>query len=182
MIMKGGVTVKKQVLTKQDIQRELLIKINKSKPLVLFLTVLTAIFMPAYIVFVINYSDIMIEYRTGHLAGRGYPPLGLFLGLIAILFLTVFLLNYYYIDLYKAKKGKFIVFEEKLYDRKRELIRYYRRTAQENSLYFRSGRVAVDDDVYSYSTVGDHFYVVRLRARKTPLLAYHTKYYEISGN
>ena len=174
--------MEKQVITKQDIQRELLIKINKSKPLVLFLTVLTAISIPIYIGFVIDYSDIMIEYRTGHLAGSGYPPLGLFLGPIAILFLTVFLLNYYYIDLYKAKKGKFIVFEEKLYDRKRELIRYYRRTAQENSLYFRSGRVAVDDDVYSYSTVGDHFYVVRLRARKTPLLAYHTKYYEISDN
>ena len=174
--------MKKQLLTKQDIQRELLIKINKSKPLVVFLTVLTSILIPAYIVFVINYSDIMIESRTGHLAGRGYPPWGLFLGPIVILFFTVFLLNYYYIDLYKAKKGKFIIFEEKLYDRKRELIRHYRRTAQENSLYFRCGRVAVEDNVYSYSAVGDRFYVVRLRARKTPILVYHTKYYEISAN
>lgn len=182
MIMKGVVAVKKQVITKQDIQRKLLIKINKSKPLVVFLTALTAISILAYIVFVINYSDIMIEYRTGHLAGSGYPPLGLFLGPIAILFLTVFLLNYYYIDLYRAKKGKFIISEEKLYDRKRELIRYYRRTAQENSLYFRSGRVAVEDDVYSSATVGDRFYVVKLRARKTPLLVYHSKYYEISDN
>ena len=182
MMMKGGETVKKQVLTKQDIQRELLIKINKSKPLVVFLTALTAISILAYIVFVINYSDIMIEYRTGHLAGSGYPPIGLFLGPTVILFFTVFLLNYYYIDLYRAKKGKFIISEEKLYDRKRELIRYYRRTAQENSLYFRCGRVAVEDNVYSYSTVGDRFYVVRLRARKTPILVYHTKYYEISAN
>ena len=182
MITKGGETVKKQVLTKQDIQRELLIKINKSKPLVVFFTVFTAISIPTYIGFVINYSDIMIEYRTGVLAGRGHPTFGLFLVPIAILFLTVFLLNYYYIDLYKAKKGKFIIFEEKLYDRKRELIRYYRRTTQENSLYFRFGRVAVEDDVYSYSTVGDRFYVVRLRARKTPILVYHTKYYETSGN
>lgn len=182
MITKGGETLKKQVLAKQDIQRELLIKINKSKTLVVFLTVLTAISIPAYIVFAINYSDIMIEYRTGHLAGSGYPPIGLFLGPTVILFLTGFLLNYYYIDLYRTKKGKFIISEEKLYDRKRELIRYYYRTAQENSLYFRCGRVAVEDNVYSYSTVGDRFYVVRLRARKTPILVYHTKYYEISAN
>ena len=173
--------MKKQVLTKQDIQRELLIKINKSKPLVVFLTVLTAVSILAYIMFVINYTDIMIEYQTGH-TGRGYPPLGLFLGPIVILFFTVFLLNFYYIDLYKAKKGKFTVLEEKLYERKKEMIRYYRRSAQENSLYFRSGRVAVEDDVYSYSTVGDRFYVIVLRSKKAPLLVYHAKYYEINDN
>ncbi|MBQ7968303.1 MAG: hypothetical protein IJ292_00580 [Clostridia bacterium] len=111
--------MKKQVLTTHDIQRELLIKINKSKSLVVFLTVLTAVLIPAYIMFVINYTDIMIEYHTGHLSGRGYLTLGLFLGPIVILFFTVFLLNYYYIDLYKAKKGKFIISEEKLYERKK---------------------------------------------------------------
>lgn len=172
---------KKKILSKSDIQRELLIKINKSKPLVVFFIVFTAVLIPAYIMFVINFTDIMIEYQTGHLAGRGYPPLELILVPIVILFFTVFLLYHYYI-LFKAKKGKFIISEEKLYERKKEMIRYYRRSAQENSLYFRSGRVAVDDDVYSYSTVGDRFYVVRLRARNTPILVYHTKYYEITDN
>lgn len=62
------------------------------------------------------------------------------------------------------------------------MIRYYRRTAQENSLYFRCGRVAVEDDVYSYSTVGDCFYVIVLRSKKAPLLVYHSKYYEITDN
>ena len=174
--------MKKQVLTKQDIQRALLIQINRKKPFAVFLTVLTVAFIPAYIMLVINHTDMMRAYQTGSLAGSGYPLLGLFIGPIVILFFTVFLLNYYYIDLYKAKKGKFIIFEEKLYDRKRELIRYYRRAEQENSLYFRCGRVAVEDNVYSCSAVGDRFYVVILRARKAPLLAYHTKYCEISGN
>jgi len=174
--------MKKQVLTKQNVQRELLIKINKSKPLVVFLTVLTAASMFAYIMFVINYTNIMNEYQIGHHAGGGYLLFGLFLGPIVILFFIVFLLNYYYIDLYKVKKVKFIILEEKLYERKKELICYYRRTAQENSLYFRSGRVGVEDDVYAYSTVGDCFYVIVLKAKKTPLLVYHAKYYEINDN
>jgi len=174
--------VKKQVLTKQDIQRELLIKINRTKPFFIFLTVLTVVSVPMYVMFVINYAAIMNEYEAGTLAGRGYPPLGLVLTPIVIVLFTVFLLNCYYIDLYNAKKGKFIIYEERLYERKKEMISYYRRVREENSLYFSCGRVAVEDDVYSYSEVGDRFYVVILRAKRVPRLAYHTKYYEISDN
>ena len=123
----------------------------------------------------------MIEHRTGHLAGGAFPLLSLFLEPIFILFLTVFLLNYY-IDRYRAKKGKFIISEEKLYNKKREWIRFYRGSAQENSLYFHSGRIAVEDDIYSYSTVGDLFYVIKLRSKKAPLLVYHMKYYEINDD
>ena len=170
---------KKKLLTKQDIQRELLFKINKTKPIAVFLTIFIIVSIPCYILFVINYTDIMLEYRTGVLAGRGHPSLTLFLGPAAIVFLTGVVLNLYYIDLYKAKKGKFKVVEEKLYNKKKELISGYHRVEQKNFLYFRCGKATVEDDVYSYSCVGDRFYVVVLRSRKSPLLVYHTRCYEI---
>ena len=172
---------KKKILSKSDIQHELLVKINKAKPLVVFLTIFTVISIISYIGLAINYTDIMIEYRTERLAGRGYPPFGLFIGPIGILFFIIFLLNFYYIDLYRVKKGKFKVIEEKLYQKEEEWRQYYKHSQQENSLYFRCGRVAVEDDVYSYSSIGDRFYVVILGAKKVPHLVYHTKHYEIDG-
>ena len=172
--------VKKQLITKDDIRRDLLAKINEAKKLSIVLTIITAVAIPAYILYVINYADIMVEYTGGHLAGRAFhPALGLFISPIFILFFIVFLLDFYYIDLLKATKGKFLITEEKVYQQKKEQISYYRRSKKENSLYFRCGRVSVENQVYSQSNIGDNFYVIVLRTKKTPKLVYHTKYYEI---
>ena len=172
--------MKKQLITQNDIRRDLLAKINKAKKLSIFLTIIIAVAIPAYILFIINYANIMVEYTDHHLAGRGlHPALGLFIIPIVILFFVIFLLDFYYIDLFKAKKGKFSIIEEKVYQKKKELIFYYRHSEKENSLYFRCGRVSVENQVYSQSNIGDNFYVVVLRTKKAPKLVYHTKYYEI---
>ena len=96
------------------------------------------------------------------------------------MFFIVFLLNYYYINLYGAKKGKFTVLDEKLCRKNKELRHYYRRFKNENALYFRSGRVAVEEDVFKYSEVDDKFYVVLLSSKKAPFLVYNKKYFEIN--
>ena len=172
--------MKKQLITKNDIRRDLLAKINKAKKLSIFLTIIIAVAIPAYILFIINYANITAEYTDYHLAGRGlHPALGLFITPIVILFFVIFLLDFYYIDLFKAKKGKFSIIEEKVYQKKKEQISYYRHSEKENSLYFRCGRVSVENQVYSQSNIGDNFYVVVLRTKKAPKLVYHTKYYEI---
>ena len=172
--------MKKKLITKRDICRDLLVKINKAKKLSVFLTVFTVAAIASYILFVVNYADIMVKYTEGHLAVRGFhPAVGLFIGPILILFFVVFLLDFYYIDLLKAAKGKFAVTEEKLYQQKKEQISCYRYSEKENALYFRRGRVSVEEQVYSQSGIGDNFYVVVLRTKKAPRLAYHTKYYEI---
>lgn len=172
--------MEKQRITRQDIRQALLVKINKAKKLSIFLTIVTVIAIPSYILFILNFANIMVEYTSGHLAGGGvHPAFGLVIGPFVIVFFVLFLLNFYYIDLYKATTGRFLIIEEKLYQKKEELITYYRRTEKENSLYFRNARVPVEDEIYSQSTVGDNFYVIILRAKKVPLLVYNTKYYEI---
>ena len=173
---------KKQTLTRQDIQRDLLTKINKRKPVSVFATSVILLGLPAYVFLVINYKEILASDSWGYVRYSLPPAVALFVMPFLFLILIVYFLNFYYIDLYKAKKGEFIIVEEELYQRKKETIHYYRRWVQENSLYFRSGRVAVEDRAYSYSTVGDRFYVVVLRPGKLPLLAYHTKYYELKDN
>jgi hypothetical protein len=78
------------------------------------------------------------------------------------------------------KSGRFIVSKEKLDQKGQEPKSYYRRMEWENALYFRSGRIAVNDKIYSYSKVNDSFYLVKLKSSKTPFFAYHTNFYEIN--
>ena len=58
------------------------------------------------------------------------------------------------------KNGKIEFTEEKLYQKTIESVSYYHRTEKENALYFRQGRVVVNKTVYSYSNIGDSFYIV----------------------
>ena len=46
--------MKKQLITKNDIRRDLLAKINKAKKLSIFLTIIIAVAIPAYILFIIK--------------------------------------------------------------------------------------------------------------------------------
>ncbi len=130
--MKGDGRVKKLTLTRQDIQKELLAKLNKAKGVAILLTVIIVV------------------------------------------------LHIYYIDLYNIKKGNFRVTEDKLCQKEKELRRYYKHTENENALYFPCGRVSVEKEVYSYSKIGDEFFVVTLKFKRNPQLVYHGKYYEIN--
>lgn len=170
--------MKKQMLTKQNIQRKLLTKLNKRKALAFWLTAIlfvSIIFYVLYIVAYINGADLQNDRLS-----FSVPYVAIPIGAFVILFLTIFLAHYYYLDLYKIKIGKIEITEEKLCQKAIEYVSYYHRTEKENALYFRQGRVSVDKTVYSYSNIGDSFYVVFLNQKKKPTCVYHTKYYEIT--
>lgn len=168
--------MKKQTLTQQDIQRDLLAKISKRKPIAIFLTFLTTVSILCYVLFIINFKG---KIATGEAIHGRSPIVALFVGAICILFFIIFLLDYYYIDLYKIQKGHFTITEQKLLASKKEMILYARQIAKENSLYFSCGRVAVNTEVSRYSRIGDRFYAVVLRPKKSPLLVYHMNYYHV---
>lgn len=173
--------MKKKILTEQDIQNDLLFQINKAKKLSVFLSVILAITVFFYISFVTNYADIMSQYMNGNLRGKCFHPVwGLLIGPAVIILFLVFLLNYYYIDLYQAKKGKFTIVKEAVSNKQKEQTTYYKHTEKENLLYFPCGKISVEKEVYSYTQTGDFFFIVILRNKKAPSLVYPTKYYDIA--
>ena len=177
--------MKKQARTKQDIQNELLTQLNKRKGIAIFLTAIVIIGMVLYPIHLINYlNDTPFDYTGGVRSPDLTPTAAMFVIPLLILFFIITVFYLYYADLYKIKKGKFEIIEDTLCQKAEEWRHYYRNSQKENSLYFRCGRVAVEDEVYSYSNVGDKFYIVILKSKsKTkPQLAYHAKYYEINDN
>ena len=178
--------MEKQTLTKQDIQKELLTKLNKLKGIAIFLTAIVIIGIILYPIHLINYLNGMpLDYTGGVRSPDITPTAAMFVIPLLIIFLIITVFYLYYIDLYKIKKEKFEIIEDKLCQKDKEWRRYYKNSQKENSLYFRCGRVAVGNDVYSYSNVNDKFYLVilksKLKSKSNPRLAYHTKYYEIKN-
>ncbi len=167
------------MLTKQNIQRELLIELNKRKALAIWLTAILFVSIICYVIYIVAYingADLQNDRLFFSVTYVALP-----IGAFVILFLSIFLVCYYYLDLYKIKNGKIEFTEEKLYQKAIEDVSYYHRTEKENALYFRQGRVVVNKTVYSYSNIGDSFYIVFLKSKKKPACAYHTKYYEIEN-
>lgn len=172
--------MKKKALTKQDIQKELLTKLTKLKGIAIFLTAIVIIGIILYPIHLLNYlNGTPFDYTGGFRSPDITPTAAMFVVPLAIILLIITVLHLYYVDLYRIKKGKFEITEDKLCQKDRELRQYYRRSKKENALYFRYGRIAVDDTVYSYSNVGDTFYIVTLNPKRNPRLVYHKKYYEI---
>ena len=169
--------MKKQTITKQNIQEDLLTELNKRRALAIWLTAVLCVSMllfVAYIIAYVNGADFQSD-RPFFFA----PIVAIPVGACVILFLAIFLALYYYLDLYKIKTGKIGITEEKLCQKAIESVSYYRRSEKENALYFPQGRVAVNEKVYSYSNIGDTFYIAFLKSKKRPSCVYHTKYYEI---
>ena len=169
--------MKKQMLTKQNIQRELLTELNKRKALAIWLTAILFVSIICYVGYIVAYIN-GTDLHNDRLS-FSVPYVAIPIGAFIILFLAIFLVCYYYLDLYKIKNGKIEFTEDKLYQKTIESVSYYHRTEKENALYFRLGRVVVNKTVYSYSNIGDSFYIVFLKSKKKPAYAYHTKYYEI---
>ena len=168
--------MKKQTITKQDIQKDLLTELNKRRALAIWLTAVlcvSIILFAAYIIAYINGADLQSD-RPFFFA----PIVAIPAGACVILFLAIFLAFYYYSDLYKIKTGKIGITEEKLCQKAIESVSYYRRSEKENALYFAWGRVAVNEKVYSCSNIGDTFYIVFLSSKKRPSCVYPAKYYE----
>ena len=155
--------MKKQILTKQEIQKQLLKDINKSRPLWIFLTVFTSLSIVAC-PFVFTQDD-------GLFWGIAFPLLTLFLLIIS--------LRYYWIDLLDAKKGKFRVFKEPLCEKKQEWWHLKLRSILKNWLYFRCGILDAPEELYANAEVGEAFYVVVLNTRRSVRLAFQRDLYDI---
>ena len=168
--------MKKQTITKQDIQCDLLIALNKRKAVTVWLT----IFWGISILFYITYSILYVKgiHLSPHHLTFVSPTAVMIIAPSLLLLIFGFLTCYYYLKFFEIKRGRFSISKEKLSQKGKELKRYYRSTEQENILYFRSGRIAVDDKVYSSSKVEDYFYIVKLKSSETPFLVYHTFFYE----
>jgi hypothetical protein len=169
--------VKKQMLTKQNIQRELLIELNKRKTLAIWLTAILFVSIVCYVIYIFAYIN-GADLQNDRLS-FSVPYVAIPIGSFVILFLAIFLARYYYLDLYKIKIGKIEITEEKLCQKAIESVSYHHRSEKENALYFRQGRVRVTETVYLSSNVGDSFYIVFLKSKKKPVCVYHTKYYEV---
>ena len=172
--------MKKQIITKQDIQRDLLAVLNKRKVVAIYLTVFLCISTLLYILYAVLYAN-EVYLPPRHLSFIS-PTAVMFIVPFIILFLTGFLFCYYYSKFYEIKKGKFNIINEKLSQKEREMKSYYRRMEKENALYFCNGRIAVEDTVYSYSNVGDSFYLVKFQSSKTLFFVYHTNYFDIKDD
>ena len=168
--------MKKQAITKQDIQRDLLALLNKRKAVTVWLTSFLSISILCYIMYAVLYAN-GVYLSPRHLTFVS-PTAVMIFGPVLMLFIVAFLLCYYYLKFFKIKSGRFSISKEKLSQKKQEQKSYYQHMEQENALYFRSGRIVVNDKVYSYSKVDDSFYLVKLKSSKAPFFAYHTKFYE----
>ena len=164
--------VKQQKMSRRDVQKDLLKKMNAHKSSIIFFTGFVALMAVALAVAWLRLDQWRrLDWKT--VAAVLIMPCG-----IAVF--SYFVIRFYYLKLYKIKKGRFEVTREKLCDKKREWVhhRYYSR--EENMLYFRGGRIAVDAEVFANACKGDEFYVVTLRGERCPFLVYHGKYYEIA--
>lgn len=170
--------MEKKIINTKDIQRELLLKLNKKKTAALYFTAFLCVSFLGYIWYAVNYFN-GIYLKPRHFSFVS-PSAVMIIAFIIILILTYFLLKVYYLDLYKIKKEKFNITTEKLLKKEKELKTYYRKTVNENALYFSCGRIAVENEVYSSSCIGDGFYVVRFRSSKNPASIYNAKLYEIT--
>ena len=187
--------MKKKVLTRQDIQKDLLAKINKANVAVIIISVLIIIGVTLYPIHLINYLNGTPYDYTDSRSIIDFPPTAVMIIIpVFTIILIVTLINCYFIDIYKIKKGKFNITEETLWDKEKTTettpiiyyshgIRFSSHSQKFNLLHFLYVSVPVEEDVYKYSRKGDRFYVVTLiskrKPKRTTTLAYHTKYYEI---
>ena len=170
--------MKKQIITKQDIQRDLIALLNKRKSVTVWLTFFLSISILFYIIYAVLYvKGVYLPPRHLNFVS---PKSVMIIAPVIILFILGFLLCYYYLKFFEIKSGRFSISKGKLSQKEQELKSYYRHTERENALYFSSGRIAVNNKVYSYSRVDDSFYLVKLKSSKTLFFAYHTNFYEIN--
>ena len=100
--------MKKQILTKQDIQKELLTDLNKRKSISIFLTAIVIVGIILYPIHLINYlKDMPFDYTGGVRSPDITPTVAMLLIPFLIILLAIFVFHLYYIDFYKIKKCEF---------------------------------------------------------------------------
>lgn len=166
--------MEKQILTRQDIQKALTEKIHKKRSAALLVTavdVLAAVCLLLYLPVLLT-GNRLHTYGGLHI----HPAAILILCPAVITLFTLFVLKYYYIDLFRIKNGKFYFTKEKLITKEKKEISFYRRTETQNLLHFEKAFVAVDKSVYGDAQAGDVFYTV-YTGKKDLQLVFNTKIY-----
>ena len=171
--------MKKQLLTKQDIQRDLFAELNKIKLLIILFTAFLCVSVLAY-AYLLYLAANGLELPQGTRHGHFGPEARLVILAPLIVFFVGLLFYIYYGKMLKIKNGKFYIIEEQLSQKKKEQKSYYRRVDVENTIYFGSYSIAVDDRLYAYSNTGESFYLVFLKSSKKPFVVYPTKRYVIN--
>ncbi len=170
--------MKKQMLTRQDIVSDLILKLNKRKSAAIYVTVLLCVSAAFCVWFAVlfacgNAAQLEAIYES--------PIMSLIIGIFIMMIFAIFLFRNYYYPLYIIKTSKFMIIEGELRKKEKALVSYYRRTERENLLHFECGRIAVENEVYSSSEIGDSFYIVLLKP-DTPFFVYPKKHYMIDGD
>lgn len=178
--------MKRKLLTRKDIQKDLLAKLNKAKVLVIFFSIIIIFLVILYSIHLINYIN-GTPFENNH--SYRFPSMSesasiFFIPLVIIFFIGI-VVNNYFIDLYKIKKGKFTVTEMILWDKETEWVHGYHSFTKENRLHFPYITVVTDEDTYKHARKGERFYVVSIKQKwkqKRNSLAYSTKIYEYKND
>lgn len=169
--------MKKQILSRQDVQKHMLKKLNTT----LWPTVISLILAVVLII-------ISICFWSGKSVDNDTYNNDLAVNMFVVPIMVIILLCFssvYFVNLYKIKRGKFAVISDTLDCKRNEIVFAGKHHSKlENVIYFTCGRLAVSKEVCEYSEEGDDFYVVtlysKILSRHIPWLAYHTKYYVIN--
>ncbi len=167
--------MKKQTISKKDIQGDIISALSKSTTAVIGLSFLLCVYALCYVGYVICYAN-GIDMSTGRFSSA--TPVAVMIIAPILELPLAFVVFGHYSRLHKIKVGKFEIVEEKLCGKAEEWHRYYRRTVREKTLYFKRGKIFVSSDVYSYANVGDAFYLAVINNGR-PLMAYSKKHYEM---
>lgn len=164
----------KQTLTKQDIQKALAQKLHKKLPAAVFVTVFDLLAGLS----LLFYLPVLLTGNRLHTSGgiHIHPAAILILCPAVVILFTVFLLKYFYIDLFKIRNGFFTYSAQTLVAKEKKRVSFYHKSEEQNLLHFDSGCIAVESGVFSASDIGDEFLVVTLKGERKPALCYRDTY------
>lgn len=169
--------LKKQLLTREVVKKALLKKLNKNLPIIIFfsvLSVLGGISAIAYDIDLLN-GTVVEGSRRVFINPAVTAIIGTLIPILFVIIVWILL-----VDFFRVLTDRFYVCEEELIKKDVEFVRYYRRTAMENSFYFSGGRLTVEDELYENSMPGERFFVVTIGTKNVPRLAFHTASYILS--
>ncbi len=158
-------------ISANDIKKQILIKLNKVKFLIIILSVIAVFALGGGIV------SFICPYMFSSSVGKFKRIIGIIACAVMVIILIILLFKYFR-GYYKIKNEKFVIITEKLYHKSVEDIKSYKHVRTENVFYFKSGKIFVETSMYKNAKIGDEFYLVMLDD-KAPFYIYDKKHYKI---
>ncbi len=153
------------------IKNDLLNKAYKAKPTVALMLLISTVAAISAVLRIIHPQKIVFRTQNGTFL--------IIVCAVLVILCSIYIYKYLRI-VYLIKHEKYNIISEKLYHKNIELVSYYRKSRIENVLYFKSGKIFVDDIVYKDARIGDEFYLV-LIDDKFLYYAYNKKRYKIDN-